>query len=263
MTPDITSATNERIKAVVRLRDRAERDRTGLTIIDGAREIDRALDAGISVDAAFVCEPLLRTSEARAVVDRLLAVTVTTSEPAYRKIAFGDRDDGIVAVVRQPPHGLKDVKLAVDPLIVVLEGVEKPGNLGAVLRTADAVRVDALIAAGPRTDLFNPNAIRASMGTVFSVPVASAPASDVLAVLRKRRIRVVAARTDARLDYTDVDLTGALAIALGSEAQGLTHAWTGDDITPVRVPMFGIADSLNVSITAAVLLYEAHRQRRA
>ena len=145
--------------------------------------------------------------------------------------------------------------------MVVVEDVEKPGNVGAVLRSADGAGANALIAASPRTDLANPNVIRASAGTIFSVPLAAAPSADVLAWLRERGIRVVAARVDAAGLYTDADLTGPLALALGSETDGLTALWQADDIETVRLPMHGVADSLNVSVSAAILLYEARRQR--
>jgi TrmH family RNA methyltransferase len=265
MNIEIASPTNERIKAAVRLRDRDERDRTGLTIVDGVREIDRALDAGARIETAFVSEPLLSPA-GRELVDRLSGVgvtTITTSEAAFRKVAFGDRTEGVVAVIHQPPHDLATLALPDDPLVVVLEAVEKPGNLGAVLRTADGAGADALIAADPVTDLFNPNAIRASIGTIFSVPIAAAASDLVRRFLQEREIRLVAARPDATTDYTAVDLKGSVAILLGSEATGLTDAWAGPDVVPVRLPMGGVADSLNVSIAAAVLLYEARRQRQS
>jgi TrmH family RNA methyltransferase len=265
MTPTemITSTANPRVKAAVRLRNRADRDETGLTIVDGAREILRAVDAGVVVDAAFVCQELLGSAEAQAAAGRVRALGVATDvdERVLAKLAFGDRSDGMVAVVRQPGADLAGLQLPAEPLIVVLEAVEKPGNLGAVLRSADGARVDALIAADARTDLFNPNAIRASIGTIFTVPVAAAPSPDVRDFLRSRRIRVVTARVDAPLRYTDADLSGPLAIVLGSEAEGLTGGWSGPDIEAVSLPMLGIADSLNVSVAAAVLLYEARRQR--
>ena len=139
--------------------------------------------------------------------------------------------------------------------------MEKPGNLGAVLRSADGAGVDALVASDPRTDLFNPNAIRASLGTIFAVPLAAGPTPDVLDWLRERRIRIVVARVDGPERYSTADLTGPLAIVLGSEAEGLGEAWSGPNVTAVRLPMLGVADSLNVSAAAAVLLYEARRQR--
>jgi TrmH family RNA methyltransferase len=181
---------------------------------------------------------------------------------AFERLAYGDRADGVVLEIRTPPHGLDDIHLPEAPLVVVIEEVEKPGNVGAILRSADAVGADAVIAVGG-TDLFNPNVIRASVGTVFSVPVASGPAAAVAAWLRAAGVRIVASRVDATELHIEANLTGSLAIVLGSEASGLSDAWRGVDVAAVRLPMLGAADSLNVSAAAAVLLYEAWRQRRA
>ena len=260
----IASPSNPRIRATARLRDRRERDATGLTLVDGTREVRRALDAGAGVVEAFVCEPLLAGEDARAALDALAdhsIPTISTTEAAFAKVAFGDRADGLVAVVRIPPMRLDDLALPDDPLIVVVEAVEKPGNLGAVLRSADGAGVDALIAASPRTDLMNPNAIRASAGTIFSVPLASASTDEVIDWLGRRSIPIVATLVDAGTLYTDADLAGPLAIAFGSEATGLTEPWRAHGVSAVRLPMLGIADSLNVSVSAAVVLYEARRQR--
>ena len=213
---------------------------------------------------AFVCEPLLAGEDARAALDLLAAARVpvtTTTETAFEKLAFGDRAEGLVAVVRAPSLRLTDLTLPDDPLVIVVEGVEKPGNVGAVLRSADGAGADALIAASPRTDLANPNVIRASAGTIFAVPLAAAPTGEVVEWLRQRGLRIVATRVDAERLYTDADLTGPIALAFGSETDGLTAEWEGDDIETVRVPMHGVADSLNVSVSAAILLYEARRQR--
>jgi len=262
--PLLTSVANPRVRAAHALRDRRERDLSGLTLIDGARELRRALDAGVLVTEVFVCESLLAGPEARAVLDRLrVAGTVIrpTSEPVFMKLAFGERAEGFVAVASIPSTALPGLPLPDDALVVVVEGVEKPGNLGAVMRSADGAGADAVIAASARADLFNPNAIRASAGTVFSVPLAAASSVDVIAWLREHEVRIVTARVDADRFYTDADLTGRLALILGAEADGLTDAWTGDDVEAVRLPMLGVADSLNVSVSAAVLLYEARRQR--
>ena len=263
-TPDITSTANPRVKAVAGLRDRRDRERTGRTIVDGAREVRRAIESGVVFDEAFVCVPLLQGPDARAALDRLTqaGVRITTTNPTvFEKLAFGERAEGLVAVVRVPSLALDDLHLPADPLVVVLEGVEKPGNLGAVLRSADGAGADALIVADARTDPFNPNVIRASAGTVFAVALAVAPAAAVIAWLRAREIRIVATRVDAPAAYADADLRGPLAIALGSETDGLSEQWAGAGIESVSLPMLGIADSLNVSVTAAVLLYEARRQR--
>lgn len=260
----LTSTANPRIKAAVALRERRERDRRGQTLVDGVRELLRALQAGATVDEAFVCDPLLAGPDARAVLDRLAASGTPMSrvnEHVLARLAFGDRAEGVVAVVRIPPLRLDALALPPEPLVVVLEGVEKPGNLGAALRSADGAGADAVILADPRTDPFNPNAVRASAGTIFSMAVAAADTPEVIAWLAARDIGIVTARVDAPDRYTDADLTGSRAIVLGAEALGLSGAWAGPGMRAVHVPMLGVADSLNVSVTAAVLLYEARRQR--
>ena len=262
--PPITSLTNPRVKATVRLRDRREREATGLTLVDGARELLRALDSGVTVEEAFTCAELVRSADAVAALRRLRgsgARCWEVSPAVFAKVAFGDRGEGVLAVVRSPATALDELRLPPDPLIVVAEDVEKPGNLGAILRSADGAGADALIAASPRTDLFNPNAIRASLGTIFAVPLAAAPTAQVLAWLRQHGIRILAARVDGSALATETDLTGPLAIAVGAEAEGLDPAWSAPDIKGIRLPMLGVADSLNVSAASAALLYEARRQR--
>ncbi len=262
--PILTSFANPRVRAATALRDRRERDSTGLTLVDGARELRRALDAGVEVVEVFVCEPLLAGPDARAALDgfRDRGTTIRpTTAAVFAKLAFGARAEGLVAVVTIPPATLDGLTLPDDALVAVVEGVEKPGNLGAVLRSADGAGVDAVIAASLRADLFNPNTIRASAGTVFSVPLASAGTPEVIDWLRAQRFRIFAARVDATTLYTTTALIGRIALALGAEAEGLADAWTADDIEPIRLPMHGVADSLNVSVTAAILFYEARRQR--
>lgn len=266
MRPLLTSAANPRIKAGAALRERRERDATGLTLVDGTRELRRAMDSGADVVEAFVCEALLAGPDARAILDALAATATTVhtvTEPLLRKLAFGERLEGVVGVVRIPSIDLANVRLPADPLVVVIERVEKPGNVGAVLRSADGAGADAVVAADPRTDLFNPNVIRASAGTAFSVPMAAATTAAAVDWLHGHGVRIVAARVDADRLYTACDMTGPLAIVVGAEADGLSGAWRGDGIEAVRLPMLGSADSLNVSVTAAVLLYEARRQRGA
>ncbi len=263
-SPQITSRANPRIRAAAGLRDRRARERSGLTLVDGAREVRRALDAGVEVREVFVCEPLLAGPDARAALDRLGEHRIPVqdvAESVFAALAFGDRAEGIVAVVRTPPTDLDALVLPAAPLIVVLEGVEKPGNLGAVMRSADGAGADAIIAASPRTDLANPNVVRASAGTCFSLPTAAGSSPTVRTWLADRSIRMLAARVDADQLYTDIDLTGPVALVLGAEDLGLTTDWDGPEVEGVRLPMRGIADSLNVSVTAAILLYEARRQR--
>jgi TrmH family RNA methyltransferase len=262
--PIVTSLANPRVKAAVALRDRRERDRAGLTLVDGARELRRALDAGVTVVEAFACEPQLAGPDARAALDRLRSGAIpiqATSEAVFAKLAFGQRAEGLVAVIRVPSLGLDELALPPSPMVVVVEAVEKPGNLGAILRSADGAGADAVIAASPRTDLFNPNAIRASAGTIFSMPLGAGTTAQTIEWLRERGLRIVAARVDADRAYTESDLTGPLALVVGAEAEGLSEAWRAPAVEPVRIPMLGIADSLNVSVSAAILLYEARRQR--
>lgn len=270
--PVITSTANPAIRAAADLRHRRGRDETGLTLVDGARELRRALEAGFELREAFVCPELLTTDDSRALLSLLRdqgGTLRTVARRAYSKVAFGDRSDGIVGVLAIPPSDLPALaerlarRVAHRALLAVVEGVEKPGNLGAILRSADAAGVDGLIAADPQTDLFNPNAIRASVGTIFTVPLAAAATGDAVAWLRERGLTIVAARVEAGLRYTGVDMTGPTAIVLGSESAGLSDAWRGPDVVAVRLPMRGAADSLNVSTAAAVLFYEARRQRDA
>ncbi|MEX2547446.1 MAG: RNA methyltransferase [Chloroflexota bacterium] len=261
----ITSTANPRLKAAVRLRGRRERDEQGLTLIDGVRETLRALSGGAVLREAFVAPEYCTDLECLALLERLREESVPIWEvesEAFAKLAYGDRVDGVVAVAETPIRRLDDLILPPEPLIAVVEGVEKPGNLGAILRTADGAGVDAVIVAESATDLFNPNIIRASLGAVFAVPVSVASSGEVLAWLRDKGIAIIAARVDGSVDYTEADYSGAVAIALGSEARGLSDAWGELARASVRVPMLGVADSLNVSATAAILFYEARRQRR-
>jgi TrmH family RNA methyltransferase len=254
------------VKAAVGLRDRRDRERTGLTVVDGAREIGRALAASVEVTALYICEAQATGADARAAIEaagRAGVELVRVNDRVMERLAFGERADGVVAVVRPPVHRLDDLTLPPEPLVAVIEGVEKPGNLGAILRSADGAGLDAVIAADPRTDLFNPNAIRASLGTIFAVPIAAADSAAIRAWADVRGLRMVAARVDGTVEFGEVDLTGPVAIVLGSEAAGLTNSWAGDGVIGVRLPMRGIADSLNVAATAAVLFYEALRQRRS
>jgi TrmH family RNA methyltransferase len=260
----VTSVHNPRLRAAERLRRAPERRDTGLILVDGVREIARAVRAGAAPVEAWVSDDLDPDSEARAALDALKAARAPIVRAAPRvldRLAFGDRSEGIVLVARRPVADLATLRVGERPLIGVVEGVEKPGNLGAILRSADAAGVDALLLANSATDPWNPNVIRASLGTVFTVPLAVTSTAEAREWLRVRGVRCVAARVDAPLSYTEVDLQGPVAIVLGSEASGLTDAWSGPDVTAVRIPMHGAADSLNVSASAAILFYEAVRQR--
>jgi TrmH family RNA methyltransferase len=263
----ISSIHNPRVAAALGLRASRERRIRGLLLIDGAREIDRAASAGVVFRELFVAQELLDHAGAdgrRALHAATLAggsvVSLTTE--LMGRMAFGDRTDGLLAVAVAPDVSLDQLTLPEEPLVGVVEAVEKPGNLGALLRSADGAGVDAVVVADPACDPWNPNAIRASLGTVFSVPLAISDAATVRAWLAEAAIRTVITLVDAPVAYTAADLTGAVAIVLGSEAEGLTPTWR-EGSTAVHIPMHGVADSLNVSASAAILFYEALRQRGA
>ena len=259
--PLITSRQNPRVKLAAELRSGRERRTAGRFLIDGEREIARALESGIRPLEVFVREG----EDKKGVLTPFSGAEIFCVTPeVFEKLCFGERvGAGMVVVAETPVRKLAALKdLPAEPLVAVIEGVEKPGNVGAILRSADAAGVDAVVVADGGTDLFNPNTIRASLGTVFGPNVVSATSAETVAWLRKRRIRTVAARPDAELVYTEADLRGGVAIVLGSEATGLSGAWRGENILPVRLPMRGIADSLNVSVAAGVVLYEAVRRRK-
>jgi TrmH family RNA methyltransferase len=266
----IISPQNARLKKVAKLRDRRPRKQLGLFLIDGARQIGRAIAAGISVTELYFAEPSelsageLPASEL-AVIEQARsagAEIIPVAKALFGKIAYGDRQLGLVAVAQTPSFELTQLKLPPDAFVMVIEQLEKPGNLGAILRTADAAGCQALVVADAVTDLTNPNVIRASMGAVFTVPVAQADSPTVRQWLVEQGFQAYAARVDGAVDYTSVDYRGRVALVLGSEANGLSDLWQGPATQAIRLPMQGVVDSLNVSVTAAVLLYEAHRQRR-
>jgi len=261
----ITSRQNARVKEAVKLRSGRHRVKSGRFLIDGVREIARALSAAVEIEEVYFCPQLGKSPEIQEIVRKLgegRAVTAEVTPEVYEKLAFGAREDGLLAVARTPQRSLAALQLPNNPLIAVLEGLEKPGNVGAILRTADGAGVDAVIVTNPQTDLFNPNTIRASVGTVFAGNVCTATVEEVLPWLRGLGSPLIATRPDAERLYTEVDFRQGAAILLGSEATGLSAAWQESDVSSVRLPMHGIADSLNVSATAAVLFYEARRQRQ-
>ena len=261
----ITSRQNPQVKDAVRLRDGHERRRQRQFIIDGAREISRALDSGIRPLKAFICEELCQSTDcrkAKAAVETQCTPKSSKSRPMCTpssRSAIATTESSWLPKRRDIT--LADLQLPANPLVAVLEGIEKPGNVGAILRSADAAGVDAVIIADGRTDLYNPNTIRASLGTVFRRNICEASSADAIEWLGSKSLAIIAARPDAATLYTDANLRTGVAIVLGSESAGLTGAWNAAGITAVRLPMHGLADSLNVSTTAAVLFYEALRQR--
>ncbi|MBN2025021.1 MAG: RNA methyltransferase [Pirellulales bacterium] len=260
----ITSVQNPRIKAAVRLRDGRHRAKQGRFLIDGLREIHRAVEADVDLCEVYVCPARCtrrQQMEIAGLVGDVDGPFFEVAPEVFDKLAFGDRAEGIVAVAERPDWRLEDCALSAAPLVAVIEGIEKPGNIGAVVRSADAAGLDAVILADCRTDLVNPNAIRASLGTVLSFPAFEATTEEALAWLGQNKLPIYAARVDGAVPYDEVDFRPGGAIVLGSEAGGLSAAWSGAAVTPIRLPMLGRADSLNISATAAVLFYETLRQR--
>ena len=265
-SPDLTisSLQNERVKEVVKLRRRAHRDESRLLIIEGYRELKRALDNQHRPAALFYCadfflghnEPELirRCREAGADCFRCAPVV-------FQKMAYRDRPEGLLAVAPQIRRTLSDLKLSAAPLILVAEAIEKPGNLGTLLRSADAAGADAVIVCDERTDIHNPNVVRASIGTLFTLPVIEAGSRETLDWLRARGIRLLAATPHTDLDYTQADLKPGIAIVVGAEQVGLSSLWLRETDLKVRIPMRGQSDSLNVAAAATILLFEARRQR--
>lgn len=275
----IESPNNPRLKAVSRLREKRGRKQAGLYLIDGARECQRALEAQWPIVTLIYCPELLdtgvgktfdlvawcsrmqqRPAEETSLWDNSQAVWELRPE-AFAKIAYGERTDGVMAIARSQPHTLEQLPIPANPLLVVVESLEKPGNLGAIFRTADAAGADAVILADSLVDPENPNVLRASLGTVFSVPFAIATSGQTQQWLMQNDVQMVAAMVDASQSYTQINYQGPTAVVLGSEADGLKDTWRQSDVLPVRIPMAGRADSLNVSVSAAVILYEAVRQR--
>ena len=249
----ITSVQNARIKHVVALQQKSSlRREEGLFVVEGQREIEHCIACGYEVEELFVLNSLNYTSD--------LPVTFVTSQ-VYEKMAYRESTEGIIAVVKAKQHRLKDLALKTNPLIVVLESVEKPGNLGAILRTAEAARVDAVIVCDPLTDLYNPNLIRASIGGVFCVPTAVCSSKECIAFLKEHQIRILTAQLQDSYDYYDYDMRHATAIVMGTESTGLSQQWRDAADVHIRIPMLGRLDSLNVSVSAAILMYEAVRQR--
>jgi RNA methyltransferase, TrmH family len=260
---EITSPANPRIKQLMALRRRRARDESGVTLVEGRAEIELALAAGVRPRAVYYC-PALQSRDQPDLADQVRDVgadVVRVSRPVFEKVSYREGPDGWLAVVPRVDTSLAHVVLGPRPLILACAGLEKPGNLGAILRTADAAGVAAVIAADPVADWGNPNVVRASKGTVFSVPVASATSAEVLAWVAAHALQIVAATPDATRLVTEADLTGPTVLAVGAEHAGLSADWLERADVRVRIPMLGRADSLNVSASAAILAYEAVRQR--
>ena len=260
-TEQITSAQNPKIKNLLSLQEKSRtRREQGLFVVEGRRELEHALEAGFRPRTIFVCPEIVGD---RWPVGAGNPSIVEIPESLYRKVAYRESTEGIIAEMEVQERHLEDLPLSEHPLIMVLESVEKPGNLGAVLRSADAARADAVIVCDPLTDLWNPNLIRASLGGIFTVPTVCASSEETIAWLKAHGIRILTAQLQDSSWYYDIDMTGGTALVMGTESTGLTDRWRAAADAHIRIPMLGRLDSLNVSVSAAILLFEAVRQRNA
>ena len=270
----ISSFTNPQVKEVVRLRTGKNRRRREHFLIDGVREISRAIVSKIEIIKVYIEQDYFskktnntnleksRLSELLKELDQRGCVWEVACE-VFPKMTFGERNEGVIAVAESPIRDLADIVLPEAPLLCVMEGIEKPGNIGAVFRSADGAGLDAVVVAQPETDLFNPGTVRASLGTVFPMQSAVASTDETLQWLRGQNLQIVAAKCDGAVPHYTIDFTVPTAVVMGCESAGLTEKWVGPDIRAVKIPMLGLADSLNISNAAAILFYEARRQRIA
>lgn len=259
----ITSRSNPKIKQLVRLQKPRERRASGLVIIEGMREIRRARASGWTFTELYVCEDLVKFAD-RHFVDELASTcrTERISPEVFEHMAYRENSDGVLALASEPKLGLSSLMPGNNPLILVLESVEKPGNLGAIMRTADAAGVNAVLVCDPATDLFNPNTIRSSVGCIFTVPVRACTSQEAFDWLKDHHISIASTTLEGSTDYLDADLSGPIAIVMGTEADGLSRFWTEKAHHRIRIEMKGMADSLNVSAATAIVTFEAVRQRR-
>ena len=258
MPPElITSAQNPKVKRLLALqKDSSLRRESGLFVVEGRRELEHCIEAGYIIDSVFVCP------EISGPVSLTAAKVFEVSEAVYDKIAYRGGTEGVIAEVRTVTRTLDELQLPDNPLIIVLESVEKPGNLGAVLRSADAAGADAVLICDPLTDLFNPNLIRSSIGAIFTVPCVACSSDEAIKWLKNNDINILTAQLQDSSLYYDTDMCHGTAIVMGTESTGLSRQWRDAATAHIRIPMLSRLDSLNVSVSAAILLFEAVRQRQ-
>jgi TrmH family RNA methyltransferase len=252
----ITSTQNALVKQIARLYDAQERTATGLLLIEGLRELSLALQHNIALENLFHCPEILQK------IPQVNCPVITVTKTVFEKLTFRGSTGGILAVAKQPQKTLADIQLPEDPLIVVMEHMEKPGNIGAILRTANAAHVDAVLVCDEATDLYNPNTIRASLGAIFTTPTVSCTSQEAIAYLKKNKIKILAATPHTERTYYNIDMQQGVAITIGSEKDGLTEQWLKTADEKILIPMRGEVDSLNASTSGAILIYEAVRQRQ-
>lgn len=252
----ISSTANSRIKEIIKLQSSRERRKTGQIIIEGSREIELALKADFNILEIYHCPDIYQDS-----IPETRAELIEVSQPVFAKIAYKENPEGLLAIAEPKFLKLADIKTAKNPLIIVLENVEKPGNLGAILRTAYAAKIDAVIVNEPQTDIYNPNVIRASMGHIFTVPTVIADTKKTITWLKENDIKAYATAITAQENYTEVNYKKVSAIVMGTENSGLSREWLEAADKQIIIPMQAGMDSLNVSVSTAIVIYEALRQR--
>lgn len=258
----ITSIQNPKIKNIVKLSKARERKLQNLFIIEGARELSLAISANYQIKSVYICNDLFTKTDYPHVLDNINKNNIIeVSISVFEKIAYREGSDGIIALVEPKSHTLSNIITKSNPFIIVLESIEKPGNLGAILRTADAAQVDAIIVCDPLTDVYNPNVIRSSVGCLFTVQIATCSSEDALKWLRQKEIKTFAAELNTDYWYQDADYRKSSAIIMGTEADGLTSFWLKNADRRIKIPMRGKIDSLNVSTSTAIITFEAMRQR--
>lgn len=260
MHPLITSPQNSKIKNILALEKARERKRQNIFIIEGLKELSLAVEGGYKVNSVFFCPEIVSEKTIRHIgIHENLLIPVQQS--IFEKIAYRDSTGGIIGLAEQKKHTLKDIQLSSTPLILILEAVEKPGNLGAILRTADAAKADAVIICDPQTDFYNPNVVRSSVGCIFTTQVASATSAETIEWLKKAHIQILATYLRASKPYYEVDFKTPSAVVMGTESTGLSEEWIKNADLNIIIPMQGKIDSMNVSTAAAVIIFEATRQR--
>ncbi len=257
----ITSLQNQRIKDIVKLGNARERRKQNLFVIEGARELSLAVSAGYRIRSLYVCKELL-SKAGENVIGKLNIPVEEISSEVFSKMAYREESDGMIALSEARYPSLNEIRLSAQPFIIVLEAVEKPGNLGAILRTADAAKVDAVVVCDPKTDIYNPNTIRSSVGCVFTQQVVACTSEETFQWMKQLGINILAAELTASSWYHDIDFTKPSAIVMGTEADGLTDFWINKADHRIKIPMRGYIDSLNVSVSTAVITFEAMRQRK-
>ena len=259
----ITSVHNPYIKSLVQLQEKAKvRKQTGTFLIEGKREIELALKGGYELETILFLPEIQSEREIKNLLKSGEVELIEISKEVYQKLAYRDTTEGILAIAKTKSLALSDLKLSKNPLILVGESLEKPGNVGAILRTADAANIDAVIIANPKSDLYNPNIVRSSVGCLFTRQIAVGTTEEVIAYLKSNNINIYSATLQDSTEYHTQNYTTPTALVVGTEATGLSEKWRTESTKNIIIPMQGEIDSMNVSVAAAILLFEAKRQRQ-